>query len=840
MDNKAYREKIDLPNNKYKFWLYVTTVKAKSLTQKDTKNKTSDPYCFLKVNSQEFRGKVVFQSTQPAYNQVFRFGIIDFEETLRVEIFHLETFLNDPSLGYIEIPLKSLKTLKRQQKFHLLKNGEKGQIELKLEIVSAPPQTFSPKREKYISKKSECTIPAYPFGGYVSPKTNTQRNNFSTQQQQQQQQILQKKQQQQQQQPKPIYKPTPKNQTNLTNTQNTKTTFKSPQQLQTNETKTSTNFGMKQNVQQQNKLQPNFKSTQQSKLLEKDNSPKSQTKIDLELEYVYGYRGWEGRNNIHFTKSGEVAYFAAKIGIVLNLEKNTQKFFFGHDNEITCIMIHPSGNIVATGQNGDNSKICIWDTDNCSLITTFNVQHKGGVVYLAFSNDGKKLISIGSDDDHTINLYDLESNRLLDSKKGHGNKLLSVDFDPNNPDRFVICGIRIILFGTCTDGKLNWKEGDFGNKQKIMLLSIVFNYNGEVLTGTSQGDIAIWDYSEMKIKKTIRTHVGPCVTIHNTKEGVFASGGKDGKVKLFKSEDYSLIVTITKIIAGPIRSVDYKDGLLIVGTNKNQIWKANVRTNEVELAVYCHGEEIHGLACDIERKRFVTGSDDRTIIAWDALGKKNMRKKPVNGQPRAVVFSNNGAFLGIGLKDGEFIILRAADFAQIVNKKEITTGIVKMSFSSDSHYLAILDYGGKIHIYDAFLGFKRSIIINNVGTKIFGIDWSSDSAYLRVCNYGVVNIYDCSTGKLVRNLQQELQWDTKNAIYSQKQTNISTINIHKNGNFLVGNSKGEIKLFSNQNSIPKILTGHSSIIAGVEFLQYSHILSIGGEDKCIFQWRLKY
>ena len=38
----------------------------------------------------------------------------------------------------------------------------------------------------------------------------------------------------------------------------------------------------------------------------------------LELEYLYGYRCHDARDNLKYTQSGRVVYHAAGVGVVLN------------------------------------------------------------------------------------------------------------------------------------------------------------------------------------------------------------------------------------------------------------------------------------------------------------------------------------------------------------------------------------------------------------------------------------------------------------------------------------------------------------------------------------------
>ena len=59
-------------------------------------------------------------------------------------------------------------------------------------------------------------------------------------------------------------------------------------------------------------------------------APQSQ----LRLEWVYGYRGHQCRNNLFYTVNKEVVYFVAGVGIVYNHKEHTQRFFLGHTDDI--------------------------------------------------------------------------------------------------------------------------------------------------------------------------------------------------------------------------------------------------------------------------------------------------------------------------------------------------------------------------------------------------------------------------------------------------------------------------------------------------------------------------
>ncbi|KAG1659723.1 hypothetical protein FOA52_012263 [Chlamydomonas sp. UWO 241] len=150
------------------------------------------------------------------------------------------------------------------------------------------------------------------------------------------------------------------------------------------------------------------------------------------LEHVYGYAGKDIQSgNLFFTHNttateSEYVYYTGAVGVVFNKElwgegKPSQRFFFGHDNDIQCLAIHPGRRFVATGQQKQTGKsncpyVCIWDIDTCNQLQKLEHEYDDrAVIAVGFSGNvqasteekrgGSLLITITADDKHTVRVW---------------------------------------------------------------------------------------------------------------------------------------------------------------------------------------------------------------------------------------------------------------------------------------------------------------------------------------------------------------------------------------------------------------------------------------------------
>ena len=94
-------------------------------------------------------------------------------------------------------------------------------------------------------------------------------------------------------------------------------------------------------------------------------APASAPRESLELEWVHGYAGLRNTaNNLECLADGTAVYYTAGVGVVYDAAAHAQRFFVGHDDDVTCLALDSSRDYVATGQVGREAWVCVWQASS--------------------------------------------------------------------------------------------------------------------------------------------------------------------------------------------------------------------------------------------------------------------------------------------------------------------------------------------------------------------------------------------------------------------------------------------------------------------------------------------
>ena len=90
------------------------------------------------------------------------------------------------------------------------------------------------------------------------------------------------------------------------------------------------------------------------------------------------------------------------------LDHHAQVFLRGHTGAISACALSPSSRLLATGERGYDSDVCVWDLSTGQVIHRFQ-EHDHGIMALAFSDDERLLVSVGAEQDGLTLIWDLST-----------------------------------------------------------------------------------------------------------------------------------------------------------------------------------------------------------------------------------------------------------------------------------------------------------------------------------------------------------------------------------------------------------------------------------------------
>ncbi|RLN48132.1 hypothetical protein BBJ28_00001785 [Nothophytophthora sp. Chile5] len=126
----------------------------------------------------------------------------------------------------------------------------------------------------------------------------------------------------------------------------------------------------------------------------------------LTLERVLGVTALSNAMMAVNPVTGELAYAAGCIVVVYNLRRNRQVRYYRVDKSVACLCFSPSGQFLAIGEKGYLPAITIWDGTDGTLCAELQ-RHQYGIACMAFSRDGRFLLSAGLVHDQHLYAWEL-------------------------------------------------------------------------------------------------------------------------------------------------------------------------------------------------------------------------------------------------------------------------------------------------------------------------------------------------------------------------------------------------------------------------------------------------
>ena len=198
------------------------------------------------------------------------------------------------------------------------------------------------------------------------------------------------------------------------------------------------------------------------------------------------------------------------------------KPFEGHDGWVDSVAFSPDGTRIVSG--GVDGTVRLWTLEGEPAVEPFwgherrvlDIQgvYWGGVLSVAFSPDGTRIVSGGADG--TVRLWTLEGERAAELFEGHDGPVSSVAFSPD--------GTRIVSGGADGTVRLWTLEGERAAElfegHDGPVSSVAFSPDGtRIVSGSADGTVRLWPLEGERAAELFEGHDGPVSSVAFSPDG---------------------------------------------------------------------------------------------------------------------------------------------------------------------------------------------------------------------------------------------------------------------------------------------------------------------------------
>ena len=391
----------------------------------------------------------------------------------------------------------------------------------------------------------------------------------------------------------------------------------------------------------------------------------------------------------------------------------------GHTEFVNSVAFSPDGRRIVSSSNDETVRI--WDADTHQQIGAPLSGHTWYVNGVAFSPDGRRIVS-GSDD-KTVRIWDADTGEQIGDPLTAPDQVTSVVFSPD--------GRRIV--SSHSDGTVRIWDADSDQQLDIALsghgrdvYTVAFGPDGRrVVSGGEDNTVRIWDVdTHQQIGAPLTGHTSAVAGVGFSPDGRrVVSGSYDKTVRIWDVDTHQQIGAPLTGHTGTVASVAFSpdgrrivsgSGIDITGADtfpiradySMRIWDADTH-QQIGAPLIGHTDEVSSVGFSPDGRRIVSGSHDATVRIWDA-DTHHQIGDPLNGDAQyaeSVAFSPDGRRIVSGNEDDTVRIWDADTHQQIGAPLTGHTSIVtSVAFSTDGRRIVSGSFDKTLRLWDADTG----------------------------------------------------------------------------------------------------------------------------------------
>lgn len=464
-----------------------------------------------------------------------------------------------------------------------------------------------------------------------------------------------------------------------------------------------------------------------------------------------------------------------------------------------------------------------------------------------------RIVSTGLENEHSLCVWNWEEEEKVASCNIGPEQIFACKFHPTDGTIMAV-GVKSVKVFRVTGSTLTANKGIFGSKGTIQsIMCLAYTPAGAAVTGAFNGDVYVWQGNNISAVVP-KAHQGAVLAIAVGDSGTVYTGGNDGKVKAWDDQKETWSVDLKA--HGAVRSVSARGGNVVVGTAKGKIVYIDGATRVPTVVMTGHWlEETWGLALPASGTKFATSGDEGSIRLWDGAEHKEVVVAELGSAVRGLAWSPAGDLIAAGTAKGEVVLMDAHDLSVKARATVAKSSLDELKFSPDGARVACGSHDSQVVIVDAHSAKKLGVLTGH-HEAVWHIDWSADGAHLQTNSRGYELLFwDSATYKQVTSAtaMRDVEWATWTCTLGwpvqgiwpkfADGTDVNSVDrAHNSALLATGDDFGKVNLFKypcvTKGAKCQSALGHSSHVPAVRFTaDDSHLISTGGHDRAVIQWK---